>query len=105
MFFDAHHVQEEDQVRWQEEFGYTSWNAYRGDLDVLLGNGEYTQLPGANPLAGQECGLDDAFWAGVGVPDPGKVALFLATGNNAQGESGLGVDSSGELRPNTNPCP
>ena len=94
-----------NKARWQEEVGYLSWNAYKGDLAVLTASGFYTQLPGSNDLAGRNCGLLDPLWQGVGTPDPGETAFFLATGVNAQGESDLGTDSAGETRPNDTPCP
>lgn len=93
------------RVLWQEEFGYLTWNAYRGDLSALTSTGAYTQIPGSNDLAGRECALLDAFWQGIGVPDPGETAFFLATGVNDGGESDLGTNSAGEPRPNANPCP
>ena len=48
-------------VQWDEEEGYAAWNLYRGDLTTLVDSGLYTQSPGSNPLAGQECGLSDTF--------------------------------------------
>ena len=94
-----------NKASWQEEVGYFSWNAYRGDLSVLFSTGVYTQVPGSNDLAGRECGLMDPIWPGIGTPDPGETAFFLATGVNVQGESDLGTDSAGNPRPNTYPCP
>ncbi len=85
--------------------GYDSWNCYSGDLDVLKATGDYNQLPGSNPLAGLECGLSEPEVAVTMVPEPGKVAFFLATGITGQGESGAGSDSSGQPRPMANGCP
>ena len=92
------------QVDWQQESGYSAWNAYQGDLSVLMTTGAYTQLPGSNDLAGRECALGSPFWQGVGDPDAGEVAFFLATGVNAGNESNLGTDSTGTPRPNAHPC-
>jgi len=93
-----------DYVEWQEEMGFTSWNSYRGDLAVLRGGGPYTQLPGSNALAGRQCALTDP-WAFDGDdPAPGQAAFYLTTGVFG-GESGLGKDSAGNVRPNANPCP
>ena len=100
IFFDDPSV-----VSWQAELGYEAWNAYRGDLVVLKGTGDYTQTPGSNGLAGRDCGLAIPLWQETGAPDPGDIAFFLASGVNAQGESGLGDDSDGAPRPNVNPCP
>ncbi len=93
-----------DYVEWQQEAGFTSWNSYRGDLGVLRTGGPYTQLPGSNLLASRQCGLTDP-WAFDGDdPLPGKSAFFLTTGVFG-GESSLGTDSAGSVRPNANPCP
>jgi len=95
-----------DFVDWQEEVPFTAWNSYRGDLDTLKSTGVYTQLPGSNPLAGQQCGLTVPFVQDLDVPDPGQVAFFLTTGIAVNGsERPLGPDSSGTQRPNSNPCP
>jgi hypothetical protein len=90
----------DNRVRWQAEQGYTSWNLYRGDLDVLRATGVYTQLPGSNSLAQQSCGLLLTFAVDSVVPSPLDVAFYLATGVSGGVESGLG-----EGRPNDNPCP
>ena len=94
-----------NKVSWQDEIGFDAWNAYRGDLDELESSGLYTQVPGSNDLAAQNCGLVDTFWQGIGLPDLGKVAFFLTTGMSGGVESGLGADSAGVDRPNDNPCP
>jgi hypothetical protein len=94
-----------DRVLWQGEIGFDFWNAYQGDLDVLESSGVYTQAPGSNALADQNCDLIDTFWQGIGLPDPGKTAFFLVTGLNGGVESSLGTNSIGVERPNDNPCP
>ncbi len=85
------------------EQGYDSWNLYRGDLTALVNTGIYTQAPGSNPLAAQECGLGDTFVEDLGVLEPGQVAFYLATGLNGT-ENSLGM-GNGVERPNDNPCP
>jgi len=96
---------EPDLFEWQQESGLGPWNVYRGDLDVLVRMGFYTQEPGSNPLAARDCGL--ALPALIDVDDPasGKVAYYLATGESPAGETGLGHRSDGALRTNANPCP
>lgn len=69
---------------WQAEAGYSSWNSYRGALEVLRSTGQYTQVPGSNPL----------------VPNPGEVAFNLVTGVAAGVESSLGTNSAGAPRAN-----
>ncbi len=87
-------------VEWQEESGFMKWNAYKGDLDVLKASGVYTQLPGSNPLAAQDCKIRDTPMADVTPPRAGMVAFFLTTGVSGNTESDLG-----HSRPNDSPCP
>jgi hypothetical protein len=94
-----------DYVNWQIETGFGRWNSYKGDLDVLIDEGIYTQLPGSNPLARQMCGLAANFARDVGVLDSGKTAFFLTTGEAGWLESGLGRDGQDVERPNNHPCP
>jgi putative metal-binding protein len=93
-----------DYVEWQEETGFTRWNSYRGSLDVLRHGGPYTQLPGSNPLAARQCALTEPRAFDDVEPAPGQAAFFLTTGA-FNGESGLGEDSAGNVRPNASPCP
>ncbi len=91
---------------WPAETGFSAWNVYRFDLAIVRSGGEYTQVPGSNPIAARGCGLLASSWTDTGpVPPPGGVAGYLITGRNLQGESTLGNASSGALRPNDNPCP
>lgn len=91
-------------VNWQGEAGFTSWNFYAGDLDVLKATGVYTQAPGSNPLAQRVCGIAPPGVPYAPVPPSGGVAFFLVTGKAGAVESGLGTDI-GVPRPNINPCP
>jgi Putative metal-binding motif len=93
-----------DYVEWQEETSFARWNSYRGDLAVLRSGGPYTQLPGSNSLASRQCGLTDPWALDGDDPAPGKAAFFLTTGVFG-GESSLGTNSAGQVRPNANPCP
>jgi hypothetical protein len=92
-------------MQWQAEGGYTTWNSYKGDLRVLKMHGVYTQAPGSNPAAGRACGLTEPSVADPTPPQKGRTSFFLATGVANGVESTLGQDSSGNERPNTNPCP
>jgi hypothetical protein len=92
-------------VSWQDEVGNTSFNVYRGDLAVLRQTGQYTQDPTVTPLASRNCDVTDV-WLLDAVDLPvGKGVFFLVTGNGSGGESPLGNSSSGNPRPNSNPCP
>lgn len=94
-----------DRLSWQQEQGFWSWNAYEGDLAVLRATGLYTQSPGSNPLAQRHCLLWIPYVEDLGAPSTGMVSFYLVTGNGGGGESTLGTDSSGRLRPNVSPCP
>jgi hypothetical protein len=96
---------DKNYVEWQAEAGYSSWNSYRGSLSVLRATGQYTQTPGSNPLAGRDCGLSDTYVLDDVVPHPGDVSFDLVTGVGGGVESGLGTNSAGVPRTNTNPCP
>jgi hypothetical protein len=87
-------------VLWQAEQGFTSWNVYRGDLEVLRTTGIYTQVPGSNPLADRFCGLVVPQLLDATDPGAGRLAFELVTGVSAGVESGLG-----DARTNTHPCP
>ena len=58
------------------------------------------------PLAARNCDLIVP-WAADADPPAGNAVFFLTTGNLTASaiESGLGQESSGAERPNTNPCP
>ena len=60
--------------------------------------------PGSNPLAGRSVGLGETFVEDLGVPAPGRVVYYLATGLDG-GKSDLAVDGEGVVRPNGSPCP
>ena len=88
--------QQPDIVEWQEE-GFSTWNSYKGDLEVLKTTGIYTQ--------DRTCGLNVPFVADTDPLLPGQVAFFLTTGVDGGNETSLGVNSQGTPRPNDNPCP
>ena len=91
-------------VAWQNE-PFEAFNLYRGQISWLRSTGVLTQFPD-NPQAARFCGLtspelDDGF-----TPPLGDPAFYLVTGVNGGVEvAGLGNDSSGSARQNTNPCP
>jgi hypothetical protein len=90
---------------WQAESGYTAWNSYRGSLAVLRSSGTYTQAAGSNPLAAHDCAVSNPYVYDDLAPGSGQVAFSLVTGIAGGVENGLGTNSAGAVRPNTNPCP
>jgi hypothetical protein len=94
-----------NRVNWQAELGFTWWNVYRGDLKELKRSGIYTQAPGSNPLAKRTCGVTPTTLEDFDFISPGSTAFYLVTGETVRGEGSLGYASSGEERPNDNPCP
>jgi hypothetical protein len=97
--------EDDDLVSWQPEAGFDTWNHYRGDLQILLQTGVYTQQPGSNPLAAQICGLTQTSTLDLPSLDPGQAALYLTAGVAGGVEGSLGADGDGDPRPNDNPCP
>lgn len=95
-----------NQLSWQEEIGYDSWNLYKGDYDTFLHADEYTQVPFSNPLADQQCGLPVTIANDRGFPPgPSEMAFYLVTGMSGGVEGDLGTNSAGAVRPHDNPCP
>ena len=92
-------------LHWQLEEGFSKWNAYRGDLAVLVAGGGYTQLAGSSPLADRRCGTSAPPWDDEFQPGAGEVAFYLVTGVTDNEESGLGYNSLGQPRANSAPCP
>jgi hypothetical protein len=92
-------------MEWQQELGFSAWNAYKGSLSVLRLTGLYTQPPGSTSLAARACGLASTQMDDPTPPSPAATAFFLVTGVAAGVESSLGTDSAGVERPNANPCP
>jgi hypothetical protein len=81
------------------------FTVYRGSIDVLQSSGVYTQQPGSHPDAARFCDLPGLSLADPHVPQPGGVVFYLVTTETIAGESGLGTDSQGSPRSQTNPCP
>ncbi len=98
-------IPDDGHIAWQRETGPTTWNVYQGDLAVLGSSGEYTQVPGSNPLAIRQCGVLDTSVDDPLVPAVGQVKFVLVTGVQNGIEWSLGTDSTGSERPNTHPCP
>jgi hypothetical protein len=92
-------------VEWAAETGFTEWNSYRGDLDVVRTGGPYTQDTAMVPLAARTCLTGSPSVADTVVLSPGQAVFFLTTGGTGVSETDLGTDSSGMLRPNDNSCP
>jgi len=92
-------------VAWQEEVGFRSFNEYRGNLQVLRGQGLYTQDPATEPLAIRNCNVRDPFIEDGADPLPGETAFYLVTGNDRGLETSLGTNSAGIERTNSFPCP
>ena len=75
-------------IEWQEEAGFTSWNVYEGDLDVLKGTGVYTQVPGSNPLADRRCGETVPWVEDFDMPPVGKTVFCSGDGAWRTGSRG-----------------
>jgi len=93
------------QLTWAREVDFTTWCVYRGDLAVLRQSGVYAQAPGSNPRAARFCGLTDVKLTDSSTPLPSVTAFYLVGGRPGSGQTDLGLDSAGRVRPNANPCP
>ena len=79
---------------------------YRSDLLFLLGSSIYTQDPTLVPMAMRVCNVNNPQLLDTFEPPVGQAVVYWVTGNDVFGiESTLDTDSSGNPRPNDNPCP
>ena len=92
------------QVQWQTDVIYNSFNLYAGDLGILKSQGLYTQAPFSNPVARRYCGLYTNSAYPDGSPGLGEAVFYLVNGNQNRVEGSLGTDSNGRERPNANSC-
>jgi hypothetical protein len=96
---------DKQQVTWQTDSTFDSYNLYAGNLDVLKSTGVYTQPAGSNSVAQRWCNSSQSLINWSTIPPVGQAIFFLASGNRNLVESSLGNNSSGQPRPNQNPCP
>jgi hypothetical protein len=101
-------------MTWESSTPYTPWNVYRSDMEDLKPAwsgpiGHWTQEPGSNTIAAQDCAVPVAQHADTPDLAPGDIAFYLVTGLTGSVESGLGWQPGwygfppGE-RTNDNPC-
>jgi hypothetical protein len=94
-----------ENVMYQQEQGYTSFNIYRGAMSYFRSTGIYTQDPLLVSEAARFCGETGGVRYDPFVPSIGEAVYYLTSGVGVSGlESGLGADSNGTSRPNHNPC-
>ena len=93
-----------DEVNWDPETPFLSYDVYRGDLDVLKATGESTQDPAVVPLAARSCGQLEPFLVDD-APPVGKAVYYLVAVTTASGYEGIGNDSAGNPRLNPHSCP
>ncbi len=98
------YLEDSSSLSWQGD-SFERWSIYRGDLGALRAGGDYIQAAGTHPAAETSCGLSTPSHFDSWFPEPHAAAFYLVTGTSGGVESDLGTDSSGALRPNTNPCP
>lgn len=93
-------------LTWQIDAAASTYNVYAGDLSVLRQTGQYTQDPLAVPLASRTCGVPVSSLSAPGSPAVGQAVFYLVSGEGGGGMEGtLGVNSAGNERPNSHPCP
>ena len=87
-------------VNYQLEPGFSIFNIYRSQMDVLRDLGIYTQTLAQAPDSAQFCGETSGVIADSFAPTVGQVVFYLAEGVGGD----LGTDSGGSVRPNDNSC-
>jgi putative metal-binding protein/thrombospondin type 3 repeat protein len=95
----------DDGIEWQRELGCDQWNLYKGSIGKLRSTGIYTQSQGVGGVALKVCGMTDTWYNDTYTQPLGTSAFYLVSGVSGGIDLGLGTDSSGKLRLNTNPCP
>jgi hypothetical protein len=92
---------------WDGGVGPTTFNLYRGDLQILIDTGIYTQDPLAVAGARQFCDLVAPMTVDSDEPDSNQVFFYLAVLESGGIEGTLGFDSVPVERPFTDPnrCP
>jgi hypothetical protein len=92
-------------LEWPYEIPFGSYNIYRGDLDVLRQDGLYVTDPlTPGPLDLRSCTRRNPLFVDALQPPVGKLAFYHVTGARDGVESGLGVNSVGQERPNDYAC-
>jgi parallel beta-helix repeat protein len=76
------------------------FNLYRGEFDVLLASGIYTQDPATVPRAARWCGLLTVSVTDLDDPAPNQLLFYLAVVSDVV-EGTLGFDSTAAERPYT----
>ncbi len=89
---------------WDSMAGATGYHIYRGDLAVLRSTGVYTQVPGSTPLAQRFCWMSGTDYDDGFAPAPSEIVFYLVSMDDGTHEGELGVDSTGNVIPNDNPC-
>jgi hypothetical protein len=95
----------DDGIEWQRELGCDQWCVYKGSIGRLRATHIYTQSPGTGGVALRVCGVTDTWYNETYTQSPFTAAFYLVSGVSGTTDLGLGTDSSGTTRLNTNPCP
>jgi len=91
-------------VRYERDVMYGAFNVYRGEVDVMVSAGIYTQNVASVPGAARWCdGMTGMVMDGY-TPPLGHIAFYVGTGTMTGGESKPGRDSAQDERPHHNPC-
>lgn len=93
-----------DDVAWQDDPAFESFNVYRGDVALLRAGGGYTQDPALDGAA-RWCGVASTSLADAWTPATGQAGFYLVAGVSAGVETSLGTDGTGVERPSAAGCP
>ena len=95
----------DDGIEWQRELGCDQWNVYKGSIGRLRADAHLHAIPGTGGVALWVCGVTDTWYNETYAQSPFTAAFYLVSGVSGTTDLGLGTDSSGTTRLNTNPCP
>lgn len=90
------------QVTWQQEIPYTSFNLYRGDLRSLHDADKNGAADDYGACLAEN--LSGPTFNDQSAPAVGHGYIYLVDANGASGETSLGTASNGAPRPNVHDC-
>ena len=96
-----------NSLSWPMLAAQDAYHLYRGSLARLRSTGQYTQDPGAEPMAARFCNITagQVPFTDNYIPPAGPGVFYLTTAVIDGWETSLGLDVFGLPRPNDNSCP
>jgi len=91
-------------VRYEMDVMYGAFNVYRGEVDVMISAGIYTQDIAGVAGASRWCDRSTGMLTDGYTPPLGHIAFYVATGTRTDGESFPGQTSAQSDRPHHHAC-